>query len=86
MFPRFGASYRSTPFAFVMSLGLNITKSDVYSTLPFALTGASERSWMIAFFASFGSTSPVKVPVMRSYAPTVPKVPDTSSVLVTMNR
>jgi hypothetical protein len=49
-----------------MSLGLKSTKSELYSTLPLALSGASDRSWMIALRASFGSTSPVKVPLIFS--------------------
>jgi hypothetical protein len=49
-----------------MSLGLSIVKSALYSTMPRAFTGASDRSWMTAFFGSRGSTSPLIVPVTRS--------------------
>jgi len=49
-----------------MSLGLSMTKSVLYSTMPRALTGASARSWITAFFGSAGSSSPRSTPVTFS--------------------
>src|SRR6185312_3653712 len=42
--------------------------------MPRALRGARARSTITAFFGSAGSISPCAVPVMRSYAPTLPKL------------
>ena len=50
--------YPDTPLDFVMSTGFTIVKVAMYSTLPFALRGASLISVMMAFLGSLGSSSP----------------------------
>src|SRR5262245_28046898 len=71
--PRFGTSCSSVPLARVMSTGLLIQKSMLYSTMPRALRGASLMSVMTSFSGSFGSTSPKATPLSVSYCPTLPK-------------
>src|SRR5882762_5053356 len=70
--PRFGTSCSSVPLARVMSTGLLIQKSMLYSTMPRALRGASLMSVITSFSGSFGSTSPKATPLSVSYCPTAP--------------
>src|SRR5262245_5372089 len=54
-------------------IGLRMRISIEYSTFPFALRGASERSVMISFCRLAGSSSPKAVPRSFSYWPAAPK-------------
>ena len=54
-----------------------------YSTLPFALRGARLMSVMTALRRSAGSISPVAMPRICSYVPTVPNVCPLNSGVVT---
>src|SRR6267154_3898681 len=58
----------------VRSSGRRIWKSVEYVTAPLGFFGAKPTSMMIAFAGSFGSTSPMICPLMRSYGPTAPKL------------
>src|SRR5215467_1806431 len=58
----------------VRSTGRRIWKSVEYVTVPLGFFGARPMSMMIAFNGSFGSTSPMICPLMRSYGPTAPKL------------
>src|SRR5436309_2990631 len=70
--PRFGTSWSSVPLARLMSTGLLIQKSMLYSTMPRALRGASLMSVITSLRGSLGSTSPKATPLSVSYCPTVP--------------
>src|SRR5712671_1421255 len=61
-------------FPLVRSTGRKIWKSVEYATVPLGFFGAKPTSMMIAFAGSFGSTSPMICPLMRSYGPTAPKL------------
>src|SRR5437016_4861502 len=71
--PRFGTSWSSVPLARLMSTGLLIQKSMLYSTMPRELRGASLMSVITSFSGSSGSTSPKATPLSVSYCPTAPK-------------
>src|SRR6267143_3222150 len=58
----------------VRSSGRKIWKSVEYATVPLGFFGARPISMMIALRGSFGSTSPMICPLVRSYGPTAPKL------------
>src|SRR5262245_16516899 len=58
----------------VRSSGRRIWKSVEYVTVPLGFFVAKPMSMMIALRGSFGSTSPMICPLIRSYAPTSPKL------------
>src|SRR5215470_16941928 len=61
-------------FPFARSSGRRIWKSVEYVTVPLGFFGAKPTSMMIALPGSFGSTSPMICPLIRSYGPTAPKL------------
>jgi len=64
--PRLGTSCHIKPLEFDMSTGLTMKKLAQYSTLPFALRWACERSVISSLCRSPGSSSPNARPVMVS--------------------
>src|SRR5713226_3225238 len=76
-------------FPLVRSTGRKIWKSVEYATVPLGFFGAKPTSMMIALRGSFGSTSPMICPLMRSYGPTAlkllpPKVGDSVLAITTL--
>ena len=73
--PRLLISYTRTPLPLVMSTGLRMSTSKVYSTRPSALRGAFSRSTIPAFSGAPGSATAVAVPSRISYARPRPERP-----------
>src|SRR3984893_12014975 len=61
-----------SPLAFDISTGFTMVKVATYSTIPRALRGASSISVITALRRSFGSISPMAVPLICSYGPAEP--------------
>jgi hypothetical protein len=56
----------------LLSAGVRMSKSALYSTRPRSFFGARPRSTIALFAGRFGSSSPKNRPVIRTYGPTSP--------------